>query len=453
MTTRALFAFALVGMTACGNGDTNGFSLTHATIVDVRDGSLLPDMTVSVRAGRIVAVAPSATAMTNGRVVDATGKFIIPGLWDMHVHWADEEYLTTFTVNGVTGVRFMNGVPPMLAWRSDIESGSVLGPRMLFAGPFVDGTPANYPALSIETTGADDARAAVRTTKAAGFDFVKTYSGLSRDAFFALADECRIQNIPFAGHVPDSVTAVEFAEQGGVSEEHLRRLDVSCADIADSPEQPADPLAADRAYDPAKAAVVFATLQQLGTWHCPTLVVEEKQLAGNPGLLSDPRMQYLPRSIQNYYQTLMLTPRRPPDEAAVMLQNNQILVSGLEQAGVGLLAGTDTPTYGVFPGSGLHEELALLVDAGLSSLRVLQAATLNAARFLGRESDLGTVEAGKLADLVVLDANPLDDIHNTTKIRSVVQNGTLLRRADLDALLTDLSNKAASGQDSHPWTY
>jgi hypothetical protein len=460
MTTRLLtgassLAMALTLLSGCAKSplaSTNSFSFTHLTVINVRNGAELSDMTVTVSGNRIVSVAPAHMSTPSGNVVDASGKFLIPGLWDMHAHWADEEYLTSFTVNGVTGIRMMNGVSPQLDWRRRIENGITLGPRMSIAGPFVDGARPNYPGLlSIATTSADDARAAVQTTKAIGFDFVKTYSGLSRDAFFALADECRKENILFAGHVPDSVSAVEFAQAGGVSEEHLRRVDIACADVPD--DTPTGSLEADRAYDANKAANVFALFKQLGTWHCPTLVQAEKQLEGDPGLLSDPRMAYLPPSLQAFFHTVMLTPRRPPDEAAIVLDNNRTLVAGMQQAGVGLLAGSDTPTNGVFPGSGLHEELALLVNAGLSPLEALQTATLNPARYLARERELGTVEAGKLADLVLLDANPLADIRNTTKIQSVVQNGKLLRRADLDALLSDLKNKAARGQDSHPWLF
>ena len=134
-----------------------------------------------------------------------------------------------------------------------------------------------------------------------------------------------------------------------------------------------------------------------------------------------------------------------------IVNNERTIVAAMQHAGVGLLAGTDTPTYGVFPGSGLHEELALLVDAGMTTAEALQAATLNPARFLGMQLDLGTVQVGKLADLVLLDGSPLDDMANLGKIWAVVQNGKLLSRAGLDAMLADLKEKAARGDDSHPW--
>jgi imidazolonepropionase-like amidohydrolase len=408
-------------------------------------------MTVTVSDRRIESITPSTAESPSGRVVDASGEFLIPGLWDMHVHWADEEYLATFTAHGITGVRIMGGFPIHLDWRRRIESGDEVGPRMRIAGPFVDGAKPTYPVASIAVASPADARSAVQLTKSIGYDFVKVYSGLGRDAFFALADECRRLGIPFAGHVPDGVGADEFAEQGGVSIEHLRRVDFACADLVEDPNNPPNLAVVANAYDPLKAATVFAVFKQAQTWQCPTLVVSRKQLAGNPGLLGDPNLVYLPPSIQAYYRTLTLTPRRPPDEAAAILGNEQIMVSAMQAAGVGLLAGTDTPTYGVLPGVGLHEELALLVDAGLSPLQALQAATVNAATFLGLGTDLGTVEPGKLADLVLLDANPLEDIRNTSSIHAVVQNGKLLTRQDLDGMLADLEAKAARGQDSHPW--
>jgi imidazolonepropionase-like amidohydrolase len=446
-----LLAIVLASWPGCARPSARGFSFTHVTIVDLTGGQTQTDMTVTVSGDRIVAVAPSSPEVPGGVVVDAGGAFLIPGLWDMHAHWADEEYLAAFTVNGVTGVRLMNGFPGHLDWRRRIDSGSEVGPRLRIAGPFVDGAKPTYPEVSIAVASPPDARAAVQTTKSTGYDYVKTYSGLDRDSFFALADECKRQNIPFVGHVPDGVGADEYAQQGGLSMEHLRRVDFACADLVEDPSNPPDLSVVAEAYDPVKAAGVFALFRQTGTWQCPTLVVSYKQLAGNPGLLDDPRLAFLPPSIQAYYGTLTLTPRRPPDQAQAILDNERTMVAGMQQAGVGLLAGTDAPTYGVLPGFGLHEELALLVDAGLSPLEALQAATLNPARFLGLEADLGAVEAGKLADLVLLDANPLDDIHNTTTIRAVVQNGKLLARQDLDRMLADLQAKAASGQDSHPW--
>jgi imidazolonepropionase-like amidohydrolase len=440
-------ALVLLASSSCSR--STDISFTHVTVIDVVGGSAWTDMTVTLSGNRITKSAPGAPP--TGRVVDGTGKFLIPGLWDMHVHWADEEYLTTFTVNGVTGIRLMNGFPEHLTWRQHIESGSEVGPRMRIAGPLVDGAKPTYPIISVAAATADDARAAVQMTKATGFDFVKSYSGLSHDAFLALADECRRQNIPFAGHVPDSVDATEFAEQGGVSMEHLRRIDFACTDLSVDPNNPPDLVAVDQAYDATKALDVFAMFKALGTWQCPTLVISYKQLVGNPDLPSDPRLQYLPPSLQSLYQALPLTPRRPPDQADTILTTERTIVAGLQSQGVGLLAGTDTPGWGVFPGSSLHEELALLVAAGLSPLQALQSATINPARFIGMDNDLGSVQPGKLADLVLLDANPLDDIHNTTQIRAVVQNGKLLTRSDLDAMLADLQAKAASGQDSHPW--
>jgi imidazolonepropionase-like amidohydrolase len=436
-------------LTSSGCAKSSDISFTHVTVIDVVEGVALTDRTVTLSGNRITKVAQGAAP--TGRTVDGTGKFLIPGLWDMHVHWADEEYLTTFTVNGVTGIRLMNGFPEHLAWRQRIESGSEVGPRMRIAGPLVDGAKPTYPIISVAAATADDARAAVQMTKSIGFDFVKPYSGLSHDAFLALADECKRQNIPFAGHVPDSVDAIEFAQQGGASMEHLRRVDFACTDLAIDPNHPPDLPAVDQAYDATKAAGVFATLKALGTWQCPTLVISDKQLAGNPGLLSDPHLAYLPPSLQSLYQALPLTPRRPPDQANTMLATERTIVAGMQAQGVGLLAGTDTPGWGVFPGYSLHEELALLVAAGLSPLQALQAATIHPARFMGMDSDLGSAQAGKLADLVLLDANPLDDIHNTTQIEAVVQNGKLFTRSDLDAMLADLQNKAATGQDSHPW--
>lgn len=190
--------------------------LTRATVIDVTGGPARPNYTVVIASGRIIAMGDSAglPVPQDAQVVDTTGKFLIPGLWDMHVHLEDEkEYLPLFIANGVTGVRVMWGLPMHHEWRRAIEAGQLLGPHMLIASAIVDGPVPFWPD-SISVANETQARQAVIQAKQDGADFVKVYSLLPRDLYFAIADESRKQGIPFEGHVPDSISAEEASQAG-----------------------------------------------------------------------------------------------------------------------------------------------------------------------------------------------------------------------------------------------
>ena len=212
---------------------------THVTIIDVTGAPAKSDMTVAITGNRITELGPSTDMRVpqGAQVVDATGKFLIPGLWDMHVHWYryDKAFLQLFPINGVTGVRVMWGGPTHFEWRKEIEEGALLGPRMSIAGNILDGPRPIWPG-SMAISNEAEARQAVFSTKQQGYDFVKVYSLLSRDAYFAIADEAKKQRIPFAGHVPQLVTVAEASDAGQKSVEHLTgilaaapRANKSCA--------------------------------------------------------------------------------------------------------------------------------------------------------------------------------------------------------------------------------
>jgi imidazolonepropionase-like amidohydrolase len=410
------------------------------------------------------------------QVVNATGKFVIPGLWDMHVHWYLKEYLPLFIANGVTGVRLMWGVPRHHAWRTEIEQGTLLGPRLVIASPIVDGPQPIWPG-STTVANAAEAREAVRTAKQAGADFIKIYDRLPRDAFFAIADETTKQGLRFAGHVPQSVSVVEAAEAGQHSIEHLtgillgsstREAEVRQAyeDVrAHLPEGERLPSRARtrpltrmllETFSPEKARVVFAHFTRAHTWQTPTLtVLRSGAWLDDPMFRHDPRLKYLPAAVtarwdptaDSRFQT-----HAPEDFALARLvyQKQVDLVGMMHRAGVEVLAGTDVLNPYCFPGFSLHDELGLLVEAGLTPLEALQTATLNPARFLGKDQEFGTVEEGKRADLVLLDANPLEAISNTQKIAAVVVNGRLLDRAVLDALLAQAEATAKQPGGAQP---
>jgi tetratricopeptide (TPR) repeat protein len=390
----------------------------------------------------------------------------------MHVHWYEKDYLPLFIANGVTGIRMMWGMPPHHQWRKAIEAGQLVGPHMLIASPIVDGPKPVWPG-SIAVANASEARQTVIQVKRDGADFVKVYSLLSREAYFAIADESKKQGIPFAGHVPDSVSLEEASKAGQQSNEHLTGVLTACssreaellklaqetlaATLAgqpssvrfQGPEHRARQELALDTYSPDKAEAVFEELRKNHTWQCPTLTVLRSTAFSDDGSFAgDPRLKYIPRDIVSSWDPKadpFLKTKTAEDWALSrkVFGKDLAVVGAMQRAGVGILAGTDTLNPYCLPGFSLHDELGLLVQAGLTPMQALQAATLNPARFLGREKDLGTVAAGKIADLVLLDANPLDDIGNTRKISAVVFRGRLFSRATLDEMLAKIEALAS----------
>lgn len=445
--------------------------VSHVNVVDVERGAVRRDMTVTIENGRIAAVTSGAAARIpqGAVVVDATGRFLIPGLWDMHIHWYDERLLPLFIANGVTGVRQMFGNPIHLAWRNRIESGALVGPRQVVGSTIVDGQPPVWPG-SLVVTNAEEARATVERIKRTGFDFVKVYSRLTREAYFAIAEAAKREGLSFEGHVPNAVTVWEATDAGQKTLEHLTGILLGASkeeaalrqQAAKLPQPtiaaPSDANARNvlrdyrqrvfETYDESKAASLFARFRKNGMWQIPTLtVLRSGASTDDPAFTNDPRLKFMPRAIANNWKPAN-NPRigtKTKEEYELdrrILQLQHKVVGDMHRAGVNLLAGTDVLNPFVFPGFSLHDELSLLVKSGLSPADALQAATLSPARYLGTTASQGTIATGKVADLVLLDANPLEDIGATTKIRAVVLGGRLFDRKALDEMLVDAEKTA-----------
>jgi imidazolonepropionase-like amidohydrolase len=396
---------------------------THVTVISATGAPAQPDMTVVLAGTRIAAIGTSKSVSIpkRARVVDAKGKFLIPGLWDMHAHIGGEDgdddnkekaYLSLWLANGVTGIRIMDGLPGHHRWRMEMEEGSFLAPRMVIASRIIGGE-----------MSAAEARQLVRKAKQEGADFVKVHDGIPRDAYFALVDEARKSGLAVEGHVPESITAAEASVAGQKSIEHLTGV-------------------AKAAPDDKQAQALFALFRINGTGQCPTLVMRHSYtVLDDPGLANDPRLKYVePSRRKSWLDMQSETKSFPPDELPdrrETVRNETRLVGEMQRAGVEILAGTDAVSSAayVLPGFSLHEELAMLVQAGLTPMEALQAATRNPAGFLNALDNRGTVDAGKLADLVLLDADPLQDIANTRRINAIVINGHLIDRKALDQML------------------
>jgi imidazolonepropionase-like amidohydrolase len=290
----------------------------------------------------------------------------------------------------------------------------------------------------------------VRRLKTGGADLIKVYSELSRDSFLAIADEAKKQNIPFAGHVPFSVSALEASDAGQKSMEHLWGIYLSCSsreeelrsemlkggvNLSGSERIRLEMDEAAASYDERKAADVFAHLAKNGTWMVPTFkaVLPDSEIF-DLRVTTDPRLKYIPLAIQKRWTEAAAAGAAIKSKS---FERKLQVVGAMHRAGVPFLAGTDTAWIQpyTYAGFSLHDELALLVKAGLTPMESLQTATINPARFLVMEKDLGTIAMGKIANLVLLDADPLADIHNTTKISAVFLAGKEFDRPALDQML------------------
>jgi imidazolonepropionase-like amidohydrolase len=456
-----LLSFLLLSCFAVAS-DAKTLAIVHVTVIDVTHGALHPDMTVIVRGNRIVEIKTSSRErFRDAEIVDGRGKFLIPGLWDMHVHtnfgdWipdSKEIILPLFVANGVTGVRDMGGdLHQLLDWRKQIEAGTIVGPRMAVSGPMIDGAPPHFPAsASLPVTTAAEGRKAVDDLKQGGADFIKVQSYIPHDAYFAVAEESKKQGITFVGHVPDAIRASEASNAGQKSIEHYTGIFEGCSTIEDELlKGPKGPRRVVETYSAPKCAELIALLAKNNTWQVPTLVWEHGQwLIDDLDLSLSPGAKYAAASLRDTtYRKFTESIMKELDTDPVAYRRQFVAMElqmtlAMHRAGVPFLAGTDTAAgVYVMPGFSLHQELEFFVKAGFTPLEALQTATINPAKFLERTSDLGTVEKGKLADLVLLDANPLDDISNTQKISSVVLDGRYFSRADLDGILKNVETAA-----------
>lgn len=401
-------------------------AITHVNLIDVIHGTAKPDLTVVIRGNRMIeigaasAVTPPATA----QVVDARGKFLIPGLWDMHVHLgnATEATLPLLVYYGITGVRDM-GSPSfetLRQWSVEALSGKRVGPRIVAPGPILGMSPPYFWTWQVHNP--EEARKAVDYLAGIGVDFIKVTQTFDRETYFAVADEASKVGLALAGHLPVNddgngfkVSGEEASNAGQKCFEHLHGIPL--------PFQPPEPQ-------------LIPTLLRNGTWVDPTLTPywTSAHMDELIAVKEDPRLKHVVPSLREGQWNPVLGQKRNPAFAQQMLKWRMDQVKMLYQSGIPLLAGTDLGFPYVFPGE-VDKELELFVEAGLTPLDALRTATINPARYLDRDKVLGSIEPGKFADLVLLNANPLDDIHNVENVQAVVLNGRYLTRDDLEKLL------------------
>lgn len=402
----------------------NTVAITNVTLIDVTKGARQPGTTVITKGERIADIGSRIRVPAGASRVDGTGRFLIPGLWDMHSHnqMPGAESLDLYLVNGVVGTRDMGSdLDFILRLRNRIRRGELDGPEIVAAGPILDDAPADWP-FRRRVTNAQEARVAVRDLEKRGVDFIKVHNYTPRDVFFAIAEEAPKLGLPFAGHIPLRVTMDEGATSGIKSIEHLSEFRVF-RECTGEPQP----------YDARRCRPLFEKLAANNVWHTPTLGSYRVLLnvaSGRPM----PHVEYASDGFLERTRKIIALAKLD-EEALVyirsMRKTSSTVIRDMLPRGNRFLAGCD----GGVPGFCLHDELQALTQAGLSPLQAIQAATINAARLLGREDTQGSIDVGKRADLVLLDADPLTDIRNTRRIAAVIVRGRVLEKADIDRLL------------------
>jgi hypothetical protein len=434
------------------SGLVSAQSLTigNVNVVDVETGTVRKSF-VRITNGVISEVAPAGPQGT----VNGNGKYLIPGLWDMHVHlWEKRPMLGFYIAHGVVGVRDMGSdFARTNALRKDVESGRAIGPRIYTPGSPIDG-PANPNGKMpvITATNGEQARRSVDTLDQQGSDFIKTLSSLSADAYFAVAQRARVIRAVFAGHVPETVRVSQALDARQKSMEHLFGIAMACSsEEIDLREARLVAIASNdtaelarirtRSYDTfsePKASELFRRMARYEAWQTPTLTLRKRlSLIGIDELVRQ-GMELAPADVRATWEDPRADMNKSTPEQLQRFRFDydfhSKIVALMQRNGVGLLAGTDTGDPYVVPGRALHDELERLVEAGLSPAQALRTATLNPARYFGIQALAGSVDRGKRADLVLLDANPLEDIRNARKISAVILRGRFIDRARLDRL-------------------
>jgi imidazolonepropionase-like amidohydrolase len=473
LTARATMISSIAMVLCCGTADARegypaeapAIAIEHVTVLPMtKGGDPLVDMTVLIRAGRIASIEPSKQAgkIRDARRIDGRKKWLIPGLTDMHVHFEQEGYrrlpapsaqsprgpgrrnldtpylhpndvFTPFIANGVLQVLELQAMSESVGVRIEVESGRVLGPHIWLAA-MVDGSPPSWPYGSTRVaTTPEQGRQVVRDIAAEGYDFIKPYSRLNLDTFTAIADEARKHNLRLVGHIPERDKGItdKFFQPGFDLVAHAEEF-----------AQQTTPPALDRIPE------YVDLMKRHGASIIATLTVDERileQISAPESTAKRADIRYL--SPARYDQILnhnpyvaRSNPRFVRYISDIVAFNSQLIPAFL-QAGIPIFAGTDSGIPGIVPGFALHDELESLTRAGMSNRQALESATRLPSEWLGIAHERGTVEAGKSADLVLLDANPMDDIRNTRRIAGVILRGHYYPRKALDRRLDEMEQR------------
>ncbi len=441
-------------LTSCQKEKINAdLLLTNVTIVDVKTGTLKPNKQVAIVGDRISMIMEGEVfASDSTKIIDGSGKYLIPGLWDMHLHyhWNYNFSSPLLIANGIIGIREMFGdIDTIKLIRQQSLNGSFLAPDIFSSGPIIDGFPPLWEG-SIGVQNVEEAIAEVDKQIQSGVDFIKIYDSLSKEVYMAIAKHCKENGVAFAGHIPHSVSIWESIEADQKSAEHLYGILEACTNKPGEFSQFSGNSNIDtkiisflvESFDKTIFDSLAISLAKSNTWITPTLISYQNICNSNDStLINSLKLEYVPKYLQQIWDSLK--PKLEDLESFRReFQLEQSLLGELEKAGVKIIAGTDTPASYCIPGFSLHKELQIMVEGGMSPASTLKAATLNPAIFMEKEEELGSVENGKLASLVLLDKNPLEDIQNTQSISAVFLRGEYLDRNALGNLLEEARIRA-----------
>ncbi len=472
-----LILFVFIGCSKPGELFKEATCITNISTIDANNG-LISNQTIILKDGKILKIAKSKDLKLSpeNKIIDGTGKFLIPGLWDAHVHFAYIEEMAPsmfdlFLSYGVTSVRDTGGKIDFLKkWKNESTANPTTTPRVMIAGPLLDGMPNVYdgssparPPLSVGLATPEAALLEVEKLDSIGVDLLKAYEMLSPEQFFAIAKRAKEKGLPLTGHIPLSMDAITASNAGFSSIEHLRNVEMSTAKNADELlEQRKKMLALGKDgegsvlrksihesqrreavlnADEEKTKEVITAFAENKTWQIPTFMVMTS-FVDKPFASKDwqETFKYLPPDIEEKWRDGVATvlEMEVTEDRKIYKDWFFETVGKMNKANVGIMAGTDCPIFYLTPGYSLHHELIALVKAGLTPLEAIESATLSPARYFKMEKELGLISEGMFADLVILDANPLDDIQNTKKINTVIKQGNVLNRAALDEKMKQL---------------
>ena len=396
----------------------DSFVLKNANVIPMTDAKyedkVIAQLSVIIRNGVIDAVGPFEEMSIPGgmHIIDASGKFLLPGFSDMHIHYSDLDDLKLYIVNGITRVRVMTGYTWNLITRKLIQKRKLPGPALISAGPLLDGEGSVWPFARIIKT-LSDARKAVRKTKRKGYSAVKVYDRLKVDVFNEIMKQAKKERLPVVGHVPWNVGLLNAEQAGMFSIEHLTGYALEGDEQKDQ---------------------IALTLDK-GVWNCPTLIV-----LYNYENLERIKTEAPPEGMQ-YLSDAEIEWWREAQPWNMEFEKRKVLLLNLHRKGAKLVSGTDAGNPYVVPGFSLHDEFQYMHEAGLTPYEILKCSTVNAADMLGEDTVSGSIEVGKKADLVLLEKNPLEDIKNTRTIAGVVSNGLWFSKEDLAGMLSGILDK------------
>jgi len=447
----SIISLLLSGLCACSQAPREAPSATIAfvdvNVVPMDEEHVLSHQTVIVEAGRIthLGAADQTELPEDAQVIDGTDSYLMPGLADMHVHASKEDFLL-YVAAGVTTIRNLNGDQEHLTWRAQIREGSLLGPTLYTTAPLLTGPDTRWRIKAVPDS-PDDARRIVRAQHGAGYDFIKIYDGLTSEIYEATMDEAARLGIRAVGHIPEAVGLEGVLAAGQASLEHAEKIVYTFFN---------------HQFDETNIPKAASLIREAGAWVCPTLAVQESFMQIDQGhfdeLRKQPAMRYVSPEIMAWWTDFAQGSSHPPPShnaeqganhgkqgnAGGGFYSFQVrLVKGLHEAGVPILAGTDTPNPAMVPGFSLHEELRNLVQAGLTPYEALAAATRDAATFLQASDEWGTIAVGKRADLILLAANPLENVTHTTNRLGVMVNGQWFSQAQLQRMLDAYASSLA----------